>query len=351
MFTKYIKGIKGFTLLVIMILASVGCKKTIKGETEFYPEADAVGTYAKGADVSWVTEMEAVGRKFFNSAGVQQDLFKILKDKGINTIRLRVWVNPASGYCNTADVLAKAKRAKAANMRVLIDFHYSDTWADPGHQNKPAAWANQDFNTLKASVRSHTVAVLTALKGENIIPEWVQVGNETNDGMLWNDGKASVSMKNFAELIQAGYEGVKAVDPASKVVVHIANGYDNSLFRWIFDGLKANGAKWDVVGMSLYPTAADWSAKNTQCLANMNDMVTRYGSEVMICEVGMPVTEAVACRDFIKDIMAKNKSLANNKGLGVFYWEPQSYNSWNGYKLGAFDDSGKPTVAMDAFLP
>ena len=349
MFT--VKNIKRVGFLAIVIITSLACKKTIKGETQIYPEPDPVGTYAKGADVSWVTEMEAVGRKFFNSAGVQQDLFTILKDKGINTIRLRVWVNPPTGYNNTADVLAKAKRAKAANMRLLIDFHYSDSWADPAQQNKPAGWVNQDFTTLKASVRSHTVAVLIALKAENIIPEWVQVVNETNDGMLWNDGKASVSMKNFAELIQAGYDGVKSVNPGSKVVVHISNGFDNSLFRWVFDGLKANGAKWDVVGMSLYPTAADWTTKNTQCLANMNDMVARYGSEVMICEVGMPVTDAVACRDFIKDIMAKNKSLTNNKGLGVFYWEPQSYNSWNGYKLGAFDDAGKPTVAMDAFLP
>ena len=342
---------KWLVLSALMITANVSCKKTVKGETQFYPEPDPVGTYAKGADVSWITEMEAAGKKFYNNAGVQQDLFKILTDKGINTIRLRVWVNPASGYCNTADVLAKAKRAKAANMRLLIDFHYSDSWADPGQQNKPAAWAAQDFSTLKTSVYNHTVEVLTVLKTNKIVPEWVQVGNETNNGMLWNDGKASVNMKNFADLVLSGYNGVKAVDPATKVVVHISNGYDNGLFRWIFDGLKNNGAKWDVVGMSMYPSASDWSAKNTQCLANMTDMVSRYGSEVMICELGMPVTDAAVCKDFIKDLMAKNKSLPNNKGLGVFYWEPQSYNSWNGYKLGAFDDSGKPTVAMDAFLP
>ncbi|SEQ93189.1 glycoside hydrolase family 53 protein [Pedobacter rhizosphaerae] len=352
MLTKIeLKSMKWLSLILLLILTGSGCKKSVKGETQIYPLPDPVGTYALGADVSWLTEMEANGKKFYNAAGEQQDLLKILKDKGINTIRLRVWVNPASGYCNTADVLAKAKRAKAMNMRLLIDFHYSDSWADPGQQNKPAAWVNHDFATLKTAVYNHTVEVLNVLKTNKIIPEWVQVGNETNNGMLWNEGKASVNMKNFADLVLSGYNGVKAVNPATKVVVHISNGYDNSLFRWIFDGLKNNGAKWDVVGMSMYPSATDWSAKNTQCLANMTDMVTRYGSEVMICELGMPVSEAVACKAFIKDLIAKNKSLPNNKGLGVFYWEPQSYNSWSGYKLGAFDDSGKPTVAMDGFLP
>ncbi|RYF14637.1 MAG: arabinogalactan endo-1,4-beta-galactosidase [Flavobacteriales bacterium] len=332
------------------MISVAACEKTPKGETQIYPLPDPPGTYAMGADVSWMTEMEAAGIKFYNNAGQQQELLQILKDKGINTLRLRVWVNPTSGYNNTADVLAKAKRAKAMNMRLLIDFHYSDSWADPGQQNKPAAWTGFNFADLKTAVANHTTEVLTTLKTNGIVPEWVQVGNETNDGMLWNDGKASLNMKNFAELVLSGYNAVKAVDPATKVVVHISNGYDNGLFRWIFEGLKNNGAKWDVIGMSMYPTASDWTTKNTQCLANMTDMVARYGSEIMICELGMPVSEAVACKAFIKDLMAKNKSLPNNKGLGVFYWEPQSYNSWSGYKLGAFDDSGKPTVAMDAFL-
>lgn len=340
-----------FAIMALLILINTGCKKTPKGETMMYPEPDPIGTYAKGADVSWISEMEASGKKFYNNAGVEQDLFKILKDKGINAIRLRVWVNPASGYCNTADVLTKARRARAANMRVMIDFHYSDTWADPGHQTKPAAWLGQDITALKKTVYNHTTQVLTTLKEANIVPEWVQVGNETNNGMLWEEGKASVSMKNFAELVLSGYNAVKAVNPSSKVIVHISNGYDNALFRWMFDGLKNNGAKWDVIGMSLYPSATDWAAKNTQCLTNMNDMVSRYGSEVMISEIGMPASESVAAKAFIADLIAKNKSLSNNKGLGVFYWEPQSYGSWNGYGLAAFDDTGKPTVAMDAFLP
>jgi arabinogalactan endo-1,4-beta-galactosidase len=337
--------------IIILLGLYIACKKSPVGATQMYPEPEPPGTYARGADVSWLTEMEAAGKKFYNNAGVEQDLLKILSNKGINAIRLRVWVNPSAGWCNTADVLAKAKRAQAMNMRVLLDFHYSDSWADPGKQTKPAAWASQSMTDLKTSVYNHTVAVLTTLKDNKIIPEWVQVGNETNNGMLWEEGKASTNMKNFADLVLSGYNAVKAVNPSSKVVVHISNGYDNALFRWMFDGLKNNGAKWDVIGMSLYPSATDWATKNTQCLANMNDMITRYGSQIMICEIGMPVADAAASKLFIADLIAKNKALPNNKGLGVFYWEPQSYNSWSNYKLGAFDDTGKPTVAMDAFLP
>ena len=334
-------------LVVLLSLTFWACSKSPKGDTEIFPEKSSL---AKGADVSWITEQEKSGLKFYNSSGVQQDIFQILKSKGVNAIRLRVWVNPADGYCNADDVLAKAQRASLAGMRLMIDFHYSDSWADPGKQTKPAAWASQNFADLKQSVYNHTFSVLTTLKNKGITPEWVQVGNETNDGMLWEDGKASKNMKNFADLISAGYDATKAINSKIKVIVHISNGYDNSLFRWMFDGLKNNGAKWDVIGMSLYPTAADWESKNTSCLENMKDMVSRYGSEVMICEVGMPVSEAAACKSFVTDLLGKVKSLSGNKGLGVFYWEPQSYNSWKGYKLGAFDDTGKPTAAMDAFL-
>jgi len=334
----------------------LACKKdgsasTVKEEEKKDTTTTIIsGGFAKGADVSWLTEMEASGIKFYNNSGTQQDLLQILKDKGMNTIRLRVWVNPTDGWCNKADMLVKAKRAKAMGFRIMVDFHYSDSWADPGKQPKPAAWANQNIEGLKTSVYNHTTDVLTTLKNEGVVAEWVQVGNETNNGMLWEEGKASVSMKNFADLVLAGYNAVKAVNSTTKVIVHISNGYDNSLFRWMFDGLKNNGAKWDVIGMSLYPSATDWDTKNTQCLTNMNDMISRYNKEVMICEVGMPTSETTASKAFISDLITKVKSLPNNKGLGVLYWEPQSYNSWKGYKLGAFDDTGKPTIAMDAFL-
>lgn len=191
--------------------------------------------------------------------------------------------------------------------------------------------------------------MLTELKNNNVTPEWVQVGNETNDGMLWPEGKASINMNNFAQMINAGYDAVKAVFPAAKVIVHVSNGWDNALFRWMFDGLQLNAAKYDVIGMSLYPTAANWASVNTQCLINMNDMVARYSKEVMLVEVGMPWDNAEVCKSFLTDIKVKTIAVSNAKGLGVLYWEPQAYNNWQGYSLGAFDNGGKPTVALNAF--
>lgn len=343
------------TLLFVFIVCTIlACKKSTTGSTTtvtppVVTTPPSTIEFAKGADVSWVTEMEASGRKFYNSAGTEKECMQLLKDLGMNSIRLRVWVNPTNGWCNTADLVTKALRAKALSMKILLDIHYSDSWADPGKQTKPAAWTTQDFATLKSSVSSHTTSVLNALKSNGITPAWVQVGNETNNGMLWPDGKASTNMNNLAQLINAGYNAVKAVDTSIKVIVHISNGYDNSLFRWMFDGLKNNGAQWDIIGMSLYPTPANWSTLNNQCLTNMNDMVSRYGKDVMVVEVGMSWDQASACNSFITDLINKVKSVNGNRGLGVFYWEPEAYNNWQGYTLGAFDNSGKPTIALHAF--
>jgi len=305
--------------------------------------------FVKGADISWITQMEASSIKFYTSAGAATEGMALLKSLGVNTIRLRVWVNPAPAWNNAADVVAKAVRAKNLGLRIMIDFHYSDTWADPGNQTKPAAWAAQDFATLKTSLANHTNDVLNQLKTAGVTPEWVQIGNETNDGMLWPDGKASTNMANFTQLVNAGYDAVKSVFASAKVIVHLSNGYDNSLFRWMFDGLKTNGGKYDVIGMSLYPTAANWNTLNTQCLANMNDIVSRYGKEVMVVEVGMSWTNASDCNLFLTDLINKTVSVSGSKGLGVMYWEPEAYNNWQGYSLGAFDNSGKPTTALNAF--
>ena len=335
-------------LFVFVVFTLAACKKSERRGGNNPPPPTSL-SFVKGADISWLTQMEAEGRKFFNATGTEMECMALIKSLGMNTVRLRVWVNPSPAWNNTSDVVAKAVRAKNLGLRIMIDFHYSDWWADPGKQTKPAAWTGLDLASLKTSLGNHTIAVLTELKNNSITPEWVQVGNETNDGMLWPDGKASVSMSNFTQLINSGYDGVKSVFPSAKVIVHISNGYDNSLFRWIFDGLKLNGAKYDVIGMSLYPNAANWSAINSQCLVNMNDMVSRYGKEVMVVEVGMPWDSPNECNSFLTDLISKTKSVANAKGLGVLYWEPQAYNNWQGYSLGAFDNSGKPTSALKAF--
>lgn len=339
---------KYFIIICLPVyLLLVSCKKNPKGEPS--PVIADSSIIAKGADVSWLTEMESQGIQFYNKSGSREDLFQVLKEEGMNSIRLRVWVDPTDGWCNTKDVLVKALRAKAAGMKILIDFHYSDTWADPGHQTKPLAWENETISQLDSSVDAYTTGVLDTLRSNGISPDWVQVGNETNDGMLWPEGQASLNMANFASLVNAGYDAVKSVFPTAKVIVHISNGYDNSLFRWMFDGLKNNGAKWDVIGMSLYPTSSNWDQLNAQCLINMNDMVSRYNKEVMICEIGMSESDSSACKSFISDLITKAKLVSGNKCLGIFYWEPECYNNWKGYTLGAFNNSGQPTIALDAF--
>ena len=314
--------------------------------------AQTTPAFAKGADISWVTEMEASNYKFINKAGAQQDLFALLKnDYALNTIRLRVWVNPPGGYNNAADVLAKAQRAQALGYRLLIDFHYSDDFADPGKQTKPAAWQNYTLDQLKQAVYDHTSSVLTLLKTNGITPEWVQVGNETNDGMLWPEGRLTVNgFANFAAFVNQGYAAVKAVSPGTKVIVHFANGQNNGAFRYYFDGLKANNANWDVIGLSLYPDADTWPTFTAQAQANMNDLVSRYpGKEVMVVETGLASYVPIATRQMLLDLIAKTQAVPSNKGLGVLYWEPEAYN-WKGYTLGAWGTDGRATAAMDGFI-
>src|SRR5207237_456703 len=128
-----------------------------------------------------------------------------------------------------------------------------------------------------------------------------------------------------------------------------SNGWDNSLFRWMFDGLTANGARWDVIGLSIYPSVSNWQSINQQALTNMNDMIARYNKPVMVVEVGMPWDSPAASGAFLTDLISKTRSIAGRKGLGVLYWEPEAYGGWNGYTLGDFDNNGKPTAALQAF--
>ncbi len=304
--------------------------------------------FAYGADVSWLSQMEYWGYVFKDNSGNQKDCLDILKSKGINALRFRIWVNPANDFNNKKDVVYMASRAKSKGFDVMIDFHMSDNWADPGKQAKPAAWAAHSITQLQTDVYNHVYNVLDTLKKIGVIPKWIQIGNETNNGMLWEEGKASVSMGNFAALVKSGYNAAKAVDNSIQVVVHLSNGHDNSLYRWMFDGLKNNGAKWDVIGMSVYPKWANlpWATDNSLALTNMQDMIARYNTKVIVCEAGYQYDQAVEARNYLADLLTKTKSIG---GLGVFYWEPQSYN-WQNYSLGAWDPVTKqPTIAMDAF--
>lgn len=319
-------------LAAMLMLASVG---------------RANAQYAYGSDVSWVDQEESSGYVFRNSSGTQTDPFTLLQGYGINAIRLRVWVNPSGGWCNGADTLYKAKRAAALGQRILIDFHYSDTWADPGHQTIPAAWTDHSLSALETDVYNHTWGILNYLKSNGITVTWVQVGNEINSGMLWPTGSTS-SFSNLAGLINSGYSAVKSVYPNASVIIHLANGYDDATFRWFFDNLKSAGGKWDIIGMSHYPTTSNWTTLNSQAGSTMSDMVSRYGKPVMVTETGMSWDQASTAKSMISDLINRNKALGSY-GLGVFYWEPEAYPSWQGYTEGAVNNSGQFTAAMTAF--
>ena len=326
------------------------------------PKTYDMSGFAKGADVSWLTEMEGDGVKFYNANGKEQECMSLLRDLGTNSIRLRVWVNPDGGWCNKGDVVAKAWRAQQLGYRIMIDFHYSDTWADPAHQTTPAAWQGKNAEQMKQAVTDHTTDVLSALKAkgvENV--EWVQVGNETRDGMLWNSddavtGQVSKNAANFAAYVNAGYDAVKAIYPKAKVIVHIDEGNNLGRYTWIFDELKSHNGKWDVIGMSLYPEDNNWQTLTDNCLSNITTLSSKYNCDVIVSEIGMWWGSDQAA-PMMKKMVDGCKAIPACEG--IFYWEPEVYNNWkpanytalgwDAYTKGAFDNSGKPTAVFDAY--
>lgn len=307
--------------------------------------------FARGADVSWLTQMEAEGRKFYTPGDDRNEIecMELLRDYcGVNSIRLRVWVNPAEGWNSIGDVVLKARRADRLGMRLMIDFHFSDTWADPGHQEMPQAWQSLSFNELTAAVGNHVTETLTALKDAGVAPEWVQVGNETTPGMMLPMGSVD-NPEQLTALNNAGYDAVKSVCPDAKVIVHLDGGNDQWRYDRMFDILENNGGKYDMIGMSLYPYWAEqagetggWEKVADDCIANIEHCRQKYGKPVMICEIGAPYNEAEDCKALIAKMMKTNVE-------GIFYWEPQAPGGYNdGYQLGCFDN-GAPTVALDPF--
>ena len=310
--------------------------------------------FAKGADVSWLPQMEATGYRFYDTDGKEKDCLQLLKERGMNTIRLRVFVNPsqdkASGHCSKEETVAMALRAQKAKMRIMIDFHYSDTWADPAKQAKPAAWANLSFDALQNKVYEHTFDVLTALKKAGVTPEWVQVGNEIPGGMLWPDGSTN-NWAQLAQLLNKGYEATKAVNAKIKVIVHVDEGNNNEKFRCFFDKATEHQVKYDVIGLSYYPfwIKKDYSETIADLQKNLNDMASRYQKEVMVVEVGGVDEQVQNTRELLAATIKAVKAVPNHKGLGVLYWEPQGAKSWSGYGLSAWQQDGKPSPALDAF--
>lgn len=320
-------------------------------------------TYAKGADISWITQMEDDGVKFYDAEGDETDCFELMKELGFNAIRLRVWVDPEEGWCGKEDVLKKAARAYNLGMRLMIDFHYSDSWADPGKQNPPAAWKGFPVEEMTSAVAAHTKEILDDLNNLGVEVEWVQIGNEVNNGMLHPLGKVQdKTASNFVKFLNAGHQAVKEVYPSAKVILHISNGQDAGLFDWFFSLMKDNNARYDIIGMSLYPVWwenggwSKWQQPVEACLSNIKTLHNKFGKPVMICEFGMPVSEPQISKEALQYLL--DKTTAMKECRGVFYWEPQtdgvwkpaSYTSlgWNAYNMGAFQN-GRPTAALEPF--
>ena len=298
------------------------------------------GLSIKGADVSTLQQAMDLGQVYYNASGTQQNALDILKGVGVNYIRLRVWVNPVSGYNNMAKVIAFAPQVKSRGMKLLVDLHYSDTWADPGHQTKPSAWNGHSLSQLQSDVYNYTFSVCNGLKNAGATPDMMQVGNEITAGMLWNEGK--IVNNDFApvsSLIKQGYNAVKACNSSTQVMLHTDRGGDNAAARWWYDGVKAQGVQWDVTGLSFY---CYWHGTIPTMQSNVADMKSRYGKPVVIAETAYPfsptgngdswaneITATTPCSGYASSptgqasyLNALKTALTNAGGAGFFYWEP-----------------------------
>ncbi len=335
----------------------------------------------KGADVSWITEMlsevkdPAKARKpweFYDQLGQKKDLYTILNGLGIDAIRFRVWVNE-TGLNNYNDVINKIKNAKKSGIkRFLIDFHYSDYFADPEHQSKPKAWLGLSVAQLETEIAKHTTKVLTEIKNQTgVVPEWVQVGNEINDGMLWPEGfepwqfnsykyagqdkakKKEESLEktnaadplngsikkqplNLVKFIKAGSKAVRDFDSKIKIILHVTEVNDDPVaeFDRVFstilnepnknDNNKLSSSEYDIIGQSIYPTPYNWKTVNDRAIKNLTALAKKYDKQFMFCEAGNWESDPQITQEFINDLIVQMKYGSNSRGLGVFYWEPQS---------------------------
>lgn len=350
--------------------------------------------FIKGADVSIMPELERNGTKFYDN-GIEQDGLTILKNHGVNWIRVRIWNNPyvvgpegvGGGNTDEAKAIEMAKRAKALGMKVLVDFHYSDFWVDPGQQKKPDAWKNDSGDKLVDDVYAYTAKVMQDFNAQGVIPDMVQVGNELNNGMLWPEAQLTEDNPNgykfLAKLLNAGLQAVHDNDRDNKVktMIHLA-GVDVNLYHTFFDNLivKNKVNDFDIIGMSFYPF---WHGTMDDLKNTMNDVSAKYNKDVIAVETAFGYTLEDA--DFeknnfgtneekvsgykatvqgqatgLRDVMATVASVNDNRGLGIFYWAPdwvinekvgwKSNGGGNGWdNLTLFDTKGNALESMDTF--
>jgi arabinogalactan endo-1,4-beta-galactosidase len=322
-----------------------------------------------GADVSTLQRGMELGARYYNASGAQQHALDILKGVGVNYIRLRVWVNPAGGYNNKNRVVAFAPQIKSRGLKLLIDLHYSDYWADPGRQDTPAAWRNHSLSQLQTDVYNHTLDVCNSLKNAGATPDMIQVGNEINQGLLWPAGRINNNnFANAAALLKAGYSAVKACSSTTQVALHIAAGGDNGTSRWWFDGMQRQGVQWDVTAESYY---CFWHGSLSAMQSNVADLRSRYGKPVIIAETSYPFTTANA--DSQGNVITSSSpcgypatwagqanafaailNAARAGGAaGVFYWEPTwiatSGNGWDPNNINGSGDGWDNQAVFDWF--
>lgn len=302
----------------------------------------------KGMDVSMIMELESYGASYYLN-GKKEDLFCLLETCGANMVRLRIWPDPydeegnpyGGGMNDLKTTIEIAKRVVENGMEIMLDFHYSDFWADPSKQVKPKAWKALSGKELETAVYLHTVNTLKALRNQKLIPAMVQVGNEITKGLLWPDGYVDQT-ERMAALLQAGIKGVREECPNAKIVLHLDFGTDNQMYRQWFDRIEPYALDFDVIGMSYYP---HWNGSLQLLSDNMNDISSRYGKEVLVAETSIGyTTDTLGCKGivfseeqekatgypatmegqeaFLRELYHTVRNVQNNKGIGVFYWEP-----------------------------
>ncbi len=273
-----------------------------------------------GADISFLPQIESRGVTFKENGEVKDPIL-ILRDHGFNYIRLRIFVNPENekgysperGFCGLDYTLGMAKRIKEAGMKLLLDFHYSDYWADPQKQFKPKAWEALNYETLKDTVTAYTARVIRALEAQNTLPDMVQVGNEINHGLLWPDGHIS-NLDGLAGLLKAGSAGVEQVSEDIPIMMHIALGGQNKESVFWLDNMLARDVQFDIIGISYYPR---WHGTLNDLQNNLLDLIDRYNKPVNVVEYS----------DFKEEVHEIVFNLPNDMGKGTAIWEPLNRRS------------------------
>lgn len=299
-----------------------------------------------GVDLGWVSQLESQGVYWVDKDQNKVDPIEALKSMGANAVRLRVFVNPPKeaywrkpetvfggkkmggeecmlGFCDKESVLEMAKRVKKEDLKLMIDFHYSDHFADPVFQDTPKEWENDSFEEMVQRVEQHTKEVLELLTANDIYPDWVQVGNEINTGMLLPTGSTKENPAQLIEFLNVGYKAVKACCPECSVVTHIAGGSDYELCTKFFDVFFQYGGTTDIMGFSYYPYWAQITHDEQKLREDMTKLAAKYQKPLMLSEIGGLENEEEETYQLLVSAVRAIKDVPEEQGLGVFYWEPE----------------------------